>query len=105
AQAQHPAVQQDETAQRLVHENGERLMLGVRVLGQAALLLLKKIEVCQEGLTRLIADQNLQRRVLTELTGRLELHRDIYQSRQRIDRLVEEAKKLAGVALHFEEYM
>ena len=105
ADAQHPGTQQDETLQRLVHEDGERLMQGVRLLGQAALLLLKKIALCQEGLARLVSDQDLQRRVLTELTGRLELHRRAYLRRQRIDRLVQDAARMAEVALRFEEYM
>src|SRR2546426_847831 len=48
ADAQLPEVQQDVTLQRLLHEDGERLMHGVRLLGQAALLLLKKIALCQE---------------------------------------------------------
>jgi hypothetical protein len=100
ADAQHPGIQQDEVLQRLVHEDGERLMQGVRLLGQAALLLLKKIALCQEGLTRLVADQDLQRRVLTELTGRLELHRRAYLRRQRIDQVVQEAEPLvAAVAI------
>jgi hypothetical protein len=93
ADAQHPGTQQDETLQRLVHEDGERLMQGVRLLGQAALLLLKKIALCQEGLARLVSDQDLQRRVLTELTGRLELHRRAYLRRQRIARLVQDAAR------------
>ena len=105
ADAQHPGTQQDETLQRLVHEDGERLMQGVRLLGQAALLLLKKIALCQEGLARLVSDQDLQRRVLTELTGRLELHRRAYLRRQRIDRLVQDAARMAEIALHFEEYL
>jgi formylglycine-generating enzyme required for sulfatase activity len=105
ADAQHPGTQQDETLQRLVHEDGARLMQGVRLLGQAALLLLKKIALCQEGLARLVSDQDLQRRVLTELTGRLELHRRAYLRRQRIDRLVQDAARMAEVALHFEAYL
>ena len=105
ADAQHPGTQQDETLQRLVHEDGERLMQGVRLLGQAALLLLKKIALCQEGLARLVSDQDLQRRVLTELTGRLELHRRAYLRRQRIDQLVQDAARMAEIALHFEEYL
>ena len=105
ADAQHPGTQQDETLQRLVHEDGERLMQGVRLLGQAALLLLKKIALCQEGLARLVSDQDLQRRVLTELTARLELHRRAYLRRQRIDQLVQDAARMAEVALRFEEYM
>ena len=105
ADAQHPEVQQDATLQRLLHEDGERLMHGVRLLGQAALLLLKKIALCQEGLARLVADQDLQRRVLSELTGRLELHRRAYLRRQRIDQAVRDAARMAEVAVHFEAYM
>jgi formylglycine-generating enzyme required for sulfatase activity len=98
-------VQQDATLQRLLHEDGERLMHGVCLLGQAALLLLKKIALCQEGLARLVADQDLQRRVLSELTGRLELHRRAYLRRQRIDKAVRDAARMAEVAVHFEAYM
>jgi formylglycine-generating enzyme required for sulfatase activity len=105
ADAQHPGTQQDETLQRLVHEDGERLMQGVRLLGQAALLLLKKIALCQDGLSRLVSDQDLQRRVLTELTARLELHRRAYLRRQRIEQLVQDAARMAEVALHFEAYL
>jgi formylglycine-generating enzyme required for sulfatase activity len=105
ADAQHPEVQQDATLQRLLHEDGERLMHGVCLLGQAALLLLKKIALCQEGLARLVADQDLQRRVLSELTGRLELHRRAYLRRQRIDQAVRDAARMAEVAVHFEAYM
>jgi formylglycine-generating enzyme required for sulfatase activity len=105
ADTQHPEVQQDTTLQRLLHEDGERLMHGVRLLGQAALLLLKKIALCQEGLARLVADQDLQRRVLSELTGRLELHRRAYLRRQRIDQAVRDAARMAEVAVHFEAYM
>jgi formylglycine-generating enzyme required for sulfatase activity len=105
ADARHPEVQQDATLQRLIHEDGERLMHGVRLLGQAALLLLKKIALCQEGLARLVADQDLQRRVLSELTGRLELHRRAYLRRQRIDQAVRDAARMAEVAVHFAAYM
>src|SRR5262249_2910960 len=105
ADAQHPEVQQDVTLQRLIDEDGKHLMHGVRLLGQAALLLLKKLALCQEGLARLVADQDLQRRVLSELTGRLELHRRAYLRRQRIDQAVRDAARMAEVAVHFEAYM
>ena len=105
ADAQHPEVQQDTTLQRLIDEDGVRLMHAVHLLGQAALLLLKKIALCQEGLARLVADQDLQRRVLSELTGRLELHRRAYLRRQRIDQAVRDAARMAEVAVHFETYM
>ncbi len=105
ADAQRPETQQDETLQRLVQEDGEQLMQGVRLLGQAALLLLKKIALCEEGLTRLVTDQDVQRRVLTVLTGRLQLHRRAYERRQRIQEVVQEAARMAEVALQFEAYM
>jgi formylglycine-generating enzyme required for sulfatase activity len=105
ADAQLPEVQQDATLLRLIDEDGARLMHGARLLGQAALLLLKKIALCQEGLARLVADQDLQRRVLSELTGRLELHRRVYLRRQRIDQAVRDAARMAEVAVHFEAYM
>ncbi len=105
ADAQRPETQQDETLQRLVQEDGEQLMQGVRLLGQAALLLLKKIALCEEGLTRLVTDQDVQRRVLTELTGRLQLHRRAYERRRRIQEVVQEAARMAEVALQFEAYM
>jgi hypothetical protein len=97
--------EQDEEQQRQLHEAGEILMQGVRVLGQAALLLLTKIALCQESLARLVEDQDLQRRVLTALTGRLERHRRTYLLGERIKQAVQEAARMAEVALHFEEYM
>ncbi|MGE3536136.1 MAG: formylglycine-generating enzyme family protein [Candidatus Tectimicrobiota bacterium] len=105
ADARQLVTQPDATLQRLLQEDGERLMQGARLLGQAALLLLKKIALCQEGLARLVADQALQRQVLSELTGRLELHRRAYLRRQKIDQVVRDAARMAEVALHFEEYM
>jgi formylglycine-generating enzyme required for sulfatase activity len=98
-------MQQDATLQRLLQEDGEHLIQGVRLLGQAALLLLKKIALCEEGLARLVTDQDTQRRVLTELTGRLDLHRRAYERRQRITQVVHEAARMAEVALQFEAYM
>ncbi|MBM3224920.1 MAG: hypothetical protein FJZ47_14105 [Candidatus Tectomicrobia bacterium] len=103
--ARRPETQDDPLLQRLCQEDGERLMQGVRLLSQAALLLLKKIALCQDGLRRLIEDQEVQRRVLATLTGRLELHRRAYVRRQRIDQVVQEAARVAEVALHFEEYI
>lgn len=105
ADASNPETQRDAMLQHLIQEDGERLMQGVRLLGQGALLLLKKIALCQESLKRLVEDQDMQRRVLTELTERLELHRRAYVRRQQIDQVVRDAARMAEVALHFEEYM
>jgi formylglycine-generating enzyme required for sulfatase activity len=105
ADAQTAQAQNDETLLRLAHEDGARLLHGARLLGQAALLLLKKIALVQEGLTRLVEDQELQQRLLTDLVGRLELHRRAYERRQRIDQVLREVADMAHVALEFETYM
>jgi len=102
---QEAVVQQDEVLQHLAREDEERLLQGVRLLGQVALLLLKKIAVCQEGITRLAEDQELQRKVLSQLIGRLDSHRRAYERRQRIDTVVREVAEMAQVALDFEGYM
>jgi formylglycine-generating enzyme required for sulfatase activity len=105
ADAQTAQVQHDETFLRLAHADGERLLHGARLLGQAALLLLKKIALVQEGLIRLVEDQELQQRLLADLVGRLKLHRRAYERRQRIDRVLREVADMAEVALDFETYM
>jgi len=105
ASYQEAVAQRDEALQQLAREDEERLLQGVRLLGQAALLLLKKIAVCQEGITRLAEDQDLQRKVLTQLIGRLDSHRRAYERRQRIDKVVREVAEMAKVALDFERYM
>src|SRR5262245_43827061 len=97
--------EQDEEQQRQLHEAGAILMQGVRVLGQAALLLLTKIALCQESLARLVEDQDIQLPVLTELTARLERHQRTYLLRKRIEQAAQEAARMAEDALRFEEYM
>src|SRR5262249_23407231 len=102
---QKAGAEQDEVLQQLAREDEERLLQGVRLLGQAALLLLKKIAVCQQGITSLAEDQELQRKVLTQLIGRLDSHRRAYERRQRIYTVVREVAEMAKVALDFEGYM
>jgi formylglycine-generating enzyme required for sulfatase activity len=105
ASYQEAVGQQDETLKQLALEDEERLLQGVRMLGQASLLLLKKIAVCQQGITKLAEDQELQRQVLKQLIGRLESHRRAYERRRRIDKVLREVAEMANVALEFEGYM
>ena len=58
AQAQHDTVLEQWTRQ-----SATNLAQSVRLLGQAALLLLKKVALCQEGIKRLAEDQAMQREV------------------------------------------
>ena len=77
----------------------------MRLLGQAALLLLKKVELCREGLQKLADDQTLQQQVLSQMMGRLDAQRRAYELQQRIDRTAREVAQMAEVALQFEDYM
>ena len=81
------------------------LAQSVRFLGQAALLLLKKVALCQEGIKRLAEDQAVQREVLAQLVGQLENHRRAYALQQRIEHVTRDVADMAEVALHFEAYI
>src|SRR5262245_27542250 len=100
AQAQHDTVLEQWTRQSATH-----LAQSVRLLGQAALLLLKKVAFCQEGIKRLAEDQAVQREVLAQLVGQLEHHRRAYALQQRIEHVTREVADMAEVALHFEAYI
>jgi hypothetical protein len=100
AQAQHDTVLEQWTRQSATH-----LAQSVRLLGQAALLLLKKVALCQEGIRRLAEDQAVQREVLAQLVGQLEHHRRAYALQQRIEHVTREVADMAEVALHFEAYI
>src|SRR4051812_40671448 len=65
---------QDTVMQQITRTQGERHLRDVRWLGRAALLLLRKIALCQDGLKHLVEDQAVQRQVLEQLTGRLALY-------------------------------
>ena len=97
--------QQDTALEQWARQSEDQLLQSVRLLGQATLLLLKKVALCQEGINRLAEDQELQRHVLSQLVGQLENHRRAYTLQQRIDRVVHEVAQMAEVALNFEQYM
>lgn len=97
--------QQDIALEQWARQSEAQLLQSVRLLGQATLLLLKKVVLCQEGINRLAEDQELQRAVLAELVGQLENHRRAYTLQKRIDRVVHEVAQMAEVALNFEQYM
>jgi hypothetical protein len=102
---QEAVMRQDNSLQQLAIEDEALLLQGVHLLGQAVLLLLTKIAVCQESLSRLGEDHDLQRRVLMQLVTHLEQHRRAYERRQHIDKVVREVAEMAEVALEFEAYI
>ena len=99
------SARQDKALAQLGRQQAEQLSQAVRLLGQAALLLLKKVELCREGLQKLADDQTLQQQVLSQMMGRLDAQRRAYELQQRIDRTAREVAQMAEVALQFEDYM
>jgi len=97
--------QQDAALAQWTRHSAKQLTQSVRLLGQAALLLLKKVALCHAGITRLAEDQAMQRRVLDQLLSQFENHRRAYELQQRIEQVTREVADMAEVALHFEVYM
>jgi formylglycine-generating enzyme required for sulfatase activity len=97
--------QQDAALAQWAQQSAEQLMQSVRLLGQAALLLLKKVALCHQGIARLAEDQAVQRRVLDDLVSQFENHRRAYELQQRIEQVTHDVANMAEVALHFESYM
>ena len=102
---QSAVAQQDSGLEQWATQSADQLRQSVRLLGQATLLLLKKVALCQEGIKKLAEDQELQRQVLSQLVGQLENHRRAYTLQKQIDRVVREVAEMAEVALNFEQYM
>lgn len=96
---------QDEALTQLGQQQAEQLLQAVRLLGQAALLLLKKVALCRDGLRKLSDDQTLQQQVLSKLIGHLDTQRPAYELQRRIDQAAREVAQMAEVALQFEGYM
>jgi formylglycine-generating enzyme required for sulfatase activity len=96
---------QDAALTQWAQQGAAQLMQSVRLLGQAALLLLKKVALCHQGIARLAEDQAVQRRVLDDLVSQFENHRRAYALQQRIEQVTHDVADMAEVAMHFESYM
>ena len=97
--------QQDRALEQWAIQSEAQLRQSVQLLGQATLLLLKKLVLCQEGIKKLAEDQALQQHVLSQLVGQLQTHRRAYLLQQQIDRVTREVAHMAEVALNFEQVM
>jgi len=83
----------------------QRLMHAVRMMGQATLLILKKIDLCQQSLHRLTEDQSAQREVIQRLVVRLHNHRRMQQLQQEVERFEQDVARMAQTALNFEAHL
>lgn len=83
----------------------EQLVRSVRLVGQSAILIVKKLRLFQQGLARFTEDQAVQRQVLDSVAGRLHLRYEAYQLQKDINAIEQEAAELAKVAVNFEELM
>ena len=84
---------------------GERLRRSARALAQATLLIVRKLEIYEEGLATLARDQTLQRQVLERFRARLALHQRMVSLEAEIDALEAEIGGMAQLALGFGDYM
>ena len=75
------------------------------LLDKAASLMLKKIDLICQGLDRISADKALQENIVTDLVNDIEVYKRMMSRRQRADQRREDTRRLADVALNFEEYM
>lgn len=101
------AAQQDHDALLLEQTQltQERLMHAVRMMGQATLLILKKIDLCQQSLHRLTEDQSAQRDVIQRLVVRLHNHRRMQQLQQEVEQFEQDVARMAQTALNFEAHL
>lgn len=83
----------------------DQLTQSVQMLGQSALLLLRKIELFTECLDRLARDKQLQSEVLDRLVEDLRDYQEVYQLQKEIDQIQKDVAEMADVALNFEELM
>lgn len=83
----------------------DQLAQSVQMLGQSALLLLRKIELFTECLDRLARDKQLQSEVLDRLVEDLRDYQEVYQLQKEIDQIQKDVAEMADVALNFEEIM
>lgn len=83
----------------------DQLAQSVQMLGQAAFLLLRKIDLFTESLDRLARDKQLQSEVLDRLVEDLQVYQEVYQLQKEIDQIQKDVAEMADVALNFEELM
>lgn len=97
--------QHDNILLEKVKTQQDQLFRSIRLLGQAALLILKKIELFKTSLERLAEDQSQQKEVLDKMVIRLNHYYKAYELQKRIKRIEADVAEMANIAVNFEEFM
>ncbi len=83
-------------------ERKQQLEEMVLNLMKSAVLILRKIQVSWDALSRLAADRGLQEEVLGELSAQLRLYRDVLRFDRRLKQLQHEVARFAQIAVRFD---
>ena len=103
--AQQAADIEDAGAAQMILSQQAQLVQSVRLLGQAMLLITKKLDLFQAALQKIDTDQELKRGLLDKKVKQLGLRYELYLSQKDIYELQKEVSDMLRVALNFEELM
>ena len=103
--AQQAADIEDAGAAQMILSQQAQLVQSVRLLGQAMLLITKKLDLFRAALQKIDTDQELKRGLLDKKVKQLGLRYELYLSQKDIYELQKEVSDMLRVALNFEELM
>ena len=103
--AQQAAAIEDAGAAQMILSQQAQLVQSVRLLGQAMLLIAKKLDLFRAALQKIDTDQELKRGLLDKKVKQLGLRYELYLSQKDIYELQKEVSDMLRVALNFEELM
>ena len=95
----------DESDARSLQADRGRLIQTIRVLGQAILLITKKIDLFHAGLNKIADDQELKKTLVDKKLRKLNRQYEMYLVKQKIVEYQKEVSEMLKVALNFEELM
>ena len=95
----------DESDARSLQADRGRLIQTIRVLGQAILLITKKIDLFRAGLNKIADDQELKKTLVDKKLRKLNRQYEMYLVKQKIVEYQKEVSEMLKVALNFEELM
>ncbi len=82
-----------------------QLVDGLVLLDKAAVLMLKKIALIDQGIQKLTQDNHLQKKLLIRLRSEFQDYQQAIEVQREIDQLHREISEMTQVAINFEEYL
>lgn len=96
---------EDHSAMQMAANQQAQLVQSVQLLGQAILLILKKLDLFRAALHKIDNDQELKRGLLDKKVKQLGVRYELYLSQKDLYELQKEVSDMLRVALNFEELM